>query len=423
MHSWWRIIGITLIFGGTSIAWVVLGGVTTTRSSMQTYTLRGEVSSLWGRPHVQAAPTLTLLWTTEEDEAHTETSNGNVKYVTQRVKRRFEKAQNPKSTRIEANLGLDQRLKGLVWYSLYNIDFAGRWTYVHDDPKAGAIRIDFAFPDAAGIYDRFRFVIDGQDRTAELDPAAGQVVADVPVQPGQEVVLEIGYASRGMDEWRYVPAQGVSRLEDFELTMTTDFAEIDFPRESMSPSERRSTGTGWALVWRFSQVVTGHGIGMVMPDRIQPGELASELAFSAPVSLLFFFLVIFVLDVVRKIGMHPINYLFLAGGMFAFHLLFAYSVDHLDVVTAFALSSIVSLLLVASYLRLVVSNRFAFVEATFAQVVYLVGFSLAHFWEGFTGLTVTVLAIVTLFLLMQWTGRVRWPDALASKPVSDYGAL
>ena len=42
-------------------------------------------------------------------------------------------------------------------------------------------------------------------------------------------------------------------------------------------------------------------------------------------------------------------------------------------------------------LRLVVSARFAFVEAGLAQIVYLIGFSLAHFWDGFTGLTVTVL--------------------------------
>jgi hypothetical protein len=47
--------------------------------------------------------------------------------------------------------------------------------------------------------------------------------------------------------------------------------------------------------------------------------------------------------------------------------------------------------------------------------VYLVGFSLAHFWEGYTGLTVTVLSIVTLFLLMQLTGRIRW-SALAQAP-------
>jgi inner membrane protein involved in colicin E2 resistance len=149
---------------------------------------------------------------------------------------------------------------------------------------------------------------------------------------------------------------------------------------------------------------------------VQPGELATVLSFSAPVSLFFFFTVIYVLATIRRIDIHPMNYLLLAGAFFAFHLLFAYSVDHLTVESAFLLSSVVSVLLVVSYLRLVVSATFALREAAAAQIVYLIGFSLAHFWEGFTGLTVTVLAIVTLFLLMQLTGRVQWSEVLKSPP-------
>jgi inner membrane protein involved in colicin E2 resistance len=79
---------------------------------------------------------------------------------------------------------------------------------------------------------------------------------------------------------------------------------------------------------------------------------------------------------------------------------------------------LVSVFLVVSYLRLVVSSRLAYVEAGLAQLVYLIGFSLAHFWEGYTGLTATVLAIVTLYLVMQLTARVRWSSALAAEPSS-----
>jgi hypothetical protein len=81
---------------------------------------------------------------------------------------------------------------------------------------------------------------------------------------------------------------------------------------------------------------------------------------------------------------------------------------------AFGIASAVSVALVVSYLRLVVSPSFASREAALAQVVYLIGFSLAHFWQGFTGLTVTVLAVITLFLLMQLTGRIRWSEVLTS---------
>jgi hypothetical protein len=88
-------------------------------------------------------------------------------------------------------------------------------------------------------------------------------------------------------------------------------------------------------------------------------------------------------------------------------------VDHLSIGVAFALSSLVSLALVASYLRLVVSPVFAYREAAFCQLVYQVGFSAAHFLPGYTGLTVSVLAVLTLFILMQLTGRVRWSEVFA----------
>jgi hypothetical protein len=45
--------------------------------------------------------------------------------------------------------------------------------------------------------------------------------------------------------------------------------------------------------------------------------------------------------------------------------------------------------------------------------VFLVLFSYAFFFEGFTGLTVTVGAIVTLFVMMQTTARVDWDRVFA----------
>lgn len=61
-------------------------------------------------------------------------------------------------------------------------------------------------------------------------------------------------------------------------------------------------------------------------------------------------------------------------------------------------------------LRLVVGIRFAAIEAGLAQFVYLVLFSYAFFFKGFTGLAVTIGAIITLFFVMQWTGRVNWDE-------------
>jgi inner membrane protein involved in colicin E2 resistance len=110
----------------------------------------------------------------------------------------------------------------------------------------------------------------------------------------------------------------------------------------------------------------------------------------------------------RGVDLHPVNYFFLACAFFAFHLLFGYLVDRVSIGAAFAICSLVSIFLSISYLRLVVGWRFAAVESGLAQFVYLVLFSFALFNEGWSGLTITVGAIVTLFVAMQVTARIRW---------------
>jgi inner membrane protein involved in colicin E2 resistance len=128
--------------------------------------------------------------------------------------------------------------------------------------------------------------------------------------------------------------------------------------------------------------------------------------------LFFFFFLVFILSTLRGINLHAMNYFFLACAFFSFHLLLAYLVDHVSIHVAFVASSIVSIALVVSYLRLVVNPRFAIVDAGLAQFIYLVLFSYAFFFEGFTGLTVTIGAIVTLFVVMQMTGKIRWEEKL-----------
>ena len=112
----------------------------------------------------------------------------------------------------------------------------------------------------------------------------------------------------------------------------------------------------------------------------------------------------------RGNNLHPMNYFFLACAFFAFHLLLAYLADHISIHAAFVISSIVSIVLVVSYLRLAVGLRFAVVDAGVTQLIYLVLFSYAFFFEGFTGLAVTIGAILTLFVVMQMTGRLKWEE-------------
>ena len=92
--------------------------------------------------------------------------------------------------------------------------------------------------------------------------------------------------------------------------------------------------------------------------------------------------------------------------------------DHLQIHASFLISSAVSLFLVVTYLRRAAGLRATVREAALAQLVYLVLFSYAFFFEGYTGLTVTIGAVLTLFVLMQITARVDWGEVFARSPAT-----
>ena len=428
MRGFLNLFGIGVVWLMAVAAWMALGGVTLNRGNTQKGSLREKVNDLWGQAQTQRAPVVSYRREIPPPEPEPEPplTPGAKRAAAAKVKDAAAKKPEPPryendavkanlaSTRAKAELHSDPRRKGLVWYALYDVLFSAEYAYVHEDDRPGLLRVELALPGEGAVYDELVFSVDGEDRSAALDAQPGSLIYELRVRPKQRVAFRAGYKSRGIDSWRYQPAAAASRLNDFHVELVTDFDKIDFPSETLSPSRREKRGNGLALSWDFRQMVTGQGIGMVMPSHIQPGELAAALSFSAPVSLLFFFAVVFVLATLRNIDVHPINYLLIAAAFFAFHLLFAYLVDHVSVETAFVACSVVSVVLVVSYLRLVVSTTFAFREAALAQLVYLVGFSLAHFWDGYTGLTITVLAIVTLFVMMQLTGRIRWHDVLGS---------
>ena len=146
-------------------------------------------------------------------------------------------------------------------------------------------------------------------------------------------------------------------------------------------------------------------ISLELPQKTNPGPLAARITFFAPVALLFYFFVVGLLAEGRGHRLHPLSWFLIGCAFFADHLLFAYLADHVPLWLALTLSSAVSILLAVTYAQWLVGWRFAVREMGLAQLVYLVGFSLTFLLKGFTGLSITVGAILTLFMMMQVTGR------------------
>ncbi len=386
-----RIAAVTFILLSASIAWLVLGATIHERTYRANDKLRPGVASVWGSPQVQEPPAASYeRWERTGAEA-----------FAQRVPLPLE------ASRVDVALRLDHRRKGLLWYSTYVVDFAGAYTFRNPTAERQSITYRLQFPAEHAIYDGLVMELEGRPVPVVTDKRGAAVTAQLGA--GETAVLRVAYRSHGLESWRYRLGE-TGQARNFELDMKTNFKQIDFPLNALSPTEKRETASGWDLTWRYRDLISGFDIGMTMPEKLQPGPLAGQISFFAPVSLFLFFFLMFIVTTLRRIDLHPMHYFFLAAAFFAFHLLLAYLVDHISIHLAMGICSAVSVFLVMSYLRLVIGPRFALVEAGGMQLIYLVAFSYAFFLRGFTGLAIAIGCIVTLFVVMQATARIRWAD-------------
>src|SRR5262249_34522533 len=149
-----------------------------------------------------------------------------------------------------------------------------------------------------------------------------QVLAGAENAAGGAGAIKAGYKSQRLDNWGYqlLQGEGGARVNDFSLTAERGFYGVYFSEKNLSPPEKRKTADGWELKWDYQNLVSGFNVALKMPQKLQPGPLAGKISYFAPVSLFFFFFLIFILSTLRGIDLHPMNYFFLAAAFFAFHL-------------------------------------------------------------------------------------------------------
>lgn len=400
-----KVFALTFIFGCTSVAWMILGGSVRVRSNEQNYKLRGSVGQLWGQPQTQISPT--IYYEKEYDLINEKEINGKVER--EAIKRKEKIPVSLSSSQIEAFIGLKHRKKGLLWYSTYSCDFKGIYKIVNETKEEKEFKFNYQFPAARAIYDDFTVYLDKKE-ISEISPENGLLQINVKLKPKEAREVVVKYKTQGLDDWWYKLGDSVSRIRNFSMDIYTDFDNIDFPENSMSPTFKDKTSNGWKLSWKFKNLVSDIQIGVKMPEKLNPGPFVGDVTFFAPVSLFLFFFLLFIITSIKKIKIHPMNYFFISGAFFSFHLLLAYLVDHLSIHLSFIICSIVSVFLVISYMRLVVGLKFALLEVGISQIVFLILFSYSFFFKGFTGLTITIACIITLFIIMQLTGKIDWQE-------------
>jgi len=390
-----RLFAVFLIFVLAAAAWMVLGASNLYRSEDAQQVMTNKVGGLYGYPQQQTAPTFAYTATDG-----TRTVDGTLEVTSTDITTAFES---------------DQRQKGLLWFATYKVDFAAAYGVSNPTTRPVTATMRFTLPSGEGVYSDFAVRVDG--REVPVTHVEGAAEARFPIAPSGTVRIETGYKTQGMDTWSYLPSDGgASMMKDFTLTMRTDFKDVDFTDGSASPTQKKAAGDGWELTWAYGNVVSGRPISLVMPKPMNPGPLAYRIAFFAPVSLLFFFAGLVLLTATRGVKLHPMHYGFLAAAFFAFHLLFSYLADQVPLYAAFGIASVTSVTLVVGYLRAVLGRSKALVEIALSQFVFLVLFSYSFFFEGLTGLAVTVGSVLTLGYYMTKTAKVDWDEVFKRTP-------
>lgn len=377
-----RILAIAVITLCTAAAWFVLGSAITVRTDNSGAQLGGEVTDVWGPALAQKHPAAFIL-----------PSTGTGKRL--EIK--------PSRSEVKISLHYEPKKRGLLWHRTYGVEFSADYEFANPTPIAQTVYVQLPLPAKNTSYTNFSFTL-GDAAPRQTAPADGTITEAVLVPAKGTVPLHVAYASRGMDSWRYL-FPDASRVRQFELSMTTDFDEINFPQGTGSPTSRKTVER--LFTWSYPDVLSAPAIGMDMPKVLNAGPVASRISFFAPVSLVFFFAVLLIVGMIRGVNLHPMNYFLLAAGCFAFQLLFAYLVDLLPIQASFGIASAVSLVLVCGYIGITAGRRLFWIALP-AQLAYMVLFSYSFFFDGLTGLTITIGAIMTLAMLMLLTARMDW---------------
>ncbi|MBM3498512.1 MAG: hypothetical protein FJX74_07550, partial [Armatimonadetes bacterium] len=262
---------IIVILVVVSCAWAILSGAMYTRTNQSERALRPRVEGLWGGPLTQRSPTAVAIWT-ETVRQWDAKRDRNVD-----VKRTRTRDLGLASSTIDVQLQADFRRKGLLWYRTYDAEFDGRYEVANPLQRPAEVKVTFTFPGQGATYDAFEFSVGGKKADPVGDTQQGMSVT-VAAAAGARVPVRIHYKTRGLDTWHYVFGPGTTQVRDCTLKVTTDFARIDFPDQTISPTAKTPAGGGWALTWDFASLVTGLGIAVDMPERLDPGPWATRVS-------------------------------------------------------------------------------------------------------------------------------------------------
>jgi len=376
-----------LVFAAISILWIFLGESVARRSVAASRKLATQVEGNWG-PHLEHS----------HPQASVQTVGGGASRG----------MLMPESSKVQVVLDFKPRKKGLITHRTYVATFAAEYEWKNPEPVDAQLAIQFIIPGRSTRVDQYELTLDG--KVMDEAPVDGKVTATLLVPAGGTKSMTVKYSALGKDTWRYLLGPG-GKARNFSLTMDTNFANYNVPADVESPTCSSAHTGGITHTWTFPNVTGVDAVGLEVPDYVDAAKVASRMSFFGPLSLGLFFVVLVIAALRMGVYLHIMHFVLLAAACFAFQLLFSYSVDVMPPPLAFGVAALASMALVATYLKLVAGTAFMWL-AVAAQAAYIMLFNATFFFEGYTGLTLTIMGVITLGLIMTGTAKMDWNAVL-----------
>jgi len=417
---------ITLLVGATLVAglggaMLVQSGLFSEKHGQVTHQNAQAMRTNWGEPHEQRELAVRHYVTEEKtfilfkdgrQVPEDEIGSGDADQIGEnpvKVKRKVRKAVPQNSIvrgSVEIDIRMNYRPKGSAFYTCYEDVWRLAYTVKNRSDTETEAEFRFPMPAGHGTYDKLTIKVDGANWTENLVLKENAQTWTMPMRPGQQVQVEIAYASRGMEFIRYTPAHMAHR-EQYKVTMRihpdkemgdsrfTWEDHMGLPIGSVTPHVRKASpadGEPMVLEWNMSSAATSLGMGVILPDIKQPGWYVARLLHEAPLGLMLLAagLVVTWLLLGRETHLFSLGVLVVA--YYLFYTFIAYLSDHLTSFAAcFVLAALAALLLAALYLWLGWGRTFAAHQSLALMAALTVYYPLAVVLDEYTGLMVQVL--------------------------------
>jgi inner membrane protein len=331
-----------------------------------------EIGSKWGYDQRVTGPLLTIPYYTFYLDKEQKQVNRTKHYV------HF----LPEDLKIEGNINPEVRYRGIFQVAVYNteLNFSGFFSELNSFAEGINTEIDWAgafvtigITDLRGIKEPIKFSWDQKEVSCEPGTRINEIV-----QTGVTVKMPLtsDYQTKGIDFSFKVSLNGSKSLnfvpvgKETNVSIVSSWASPSFDGAFL-PESREVSEAGFTAKWRVLELNRNYpqrwidssydlsesafGVSLLLPmDKYQITERSMKYAI---LFIALTFTVFFFVEILRKLRVHPVQYILVGFGLVLFYLLLLSLSEQLSFGLAYLIASVGIVTMISAYSSSIFRSR------------------------------------------------------------------